>query len=221
MRVRFDTARKRNRSVSLSTFSRQQQKCCKIWLFSFLLRHIKFFPIFTDALLSQFSFDEEIFELQKLCGTAMPYCKIFIWFLLLFFIFLAFFSYYLCNSFSAYEENRTKAEVNSLPSSVASPFTDSITSRSDFPTAHTSVCMVFQVNSFQYKLNWLRSRWGWWLCVVCDCDLSWCIIKLIIGFWIWNYEALCCRSFAVLSAISAPFVTELFGDALWCVILIQ
>lgn len=116
-----------------------------------------------------------------------------------------FFSYYLCNSFPLNTKKIEKARVELTPPEnlihlalIPSPYIIS-----DFPNCLyiCVLCMVFQVNSFQYKLNWLLSWRGMNGCV-CDCDLSWCIIKLIIGFWIWNYEALCCHSFAVSNSIS-------------------
>lgn len=118
----------------------------------------------------------------------------------------SYFFYYLCNSFwrtrkleqSQIWTDFTRAIQFFFPLfPIASPY---IIAQIVW-TAYTSACMVFRVNSLQYKLNWLLSWRG--LAVVCDCDLSWCIIKLIIGFWIWNYEALCCHSFAVLKPISS------------------
>lgn len=132
----------------------------------------------------------------------MPYCKIFIRFLLLFLIFfsISYIFEFPCENIQASPvlnwTDFTCVWYNLLP-----PFPIALPNiiAHIVPTAYTSVCTMFRVNSFQYKLNWLLS----WreLAVVCDCDLSWCIIKLIIGFWIWNYEALCYHSFAVLNAI--------------------
>lgn len=162
-------------------------------------------------------------------SSRMPYCKIFIWFLLLFLIYfcaLDFLPYYLCNNSVDCESNAPVSRPNArffppfscrfLPFFSLSLAGNWLQATS---TASTSVCMVLRVNSSQYEIKLAsvfgRRAVGVELCCVCDCDLSWCIIKLIIGFWIWNYEALCCHSFAVLNAIRCLAVALLLHIPLW------
>lgn len=116
VRVRFDTARKK--TFSLNILHPFQKAAAKV-LYRFSARHIKFSWLRQTLHLS---LDENFLSfwiIKIVCGTAMPYCKIFIWFLLLFFIF---FFYYLCNSFfgARGESKRCRAEL--VPAFPSFPF---------------------------------------------------------------------------------------------------
>lgn len=105
MRVRFDTANSFRLILRLS----QQESVLRF-------SHFWVFVGSTHKILLAESLVRGDFWIIKIVWrTAMPYCKIFIWFLLLFFIYFLFF-YYLCSSFFGEQrmkmENRIAPELN-------------------------------------------------------------------------------------------------------------
>lgn len=157
----------------------------------------------------------------------MPYCKIFIWFLLLFFMFLAPLSYYLCNSFSACTDGKSNIGRGESASHSFFPF---------FHWLHHSglfqqpihLCMVFQVNSFQYKLNWLLSLVGAGVDGVALCMWLRSVVVVLLNLLL-DFEFEIMRHYVAISACG--FKRNFFrlllcnlprwGCACRCVIVIQ
>lgn len=145
VRVRFDTTEKmwkyfRGKEKESHPFHKQ----LKVLFDSHLDFAHKIFPAFSDAL--PFS------ELQKFCGTAMPYCKIFIWFFLLFFTFFSpiiYVTVFRCT----WKIEQTRYELTPFKIQLNSPWLHHLTSSQIFPTAFTSVCCAWCFKSIPFNIN--------------------------------------------------------------------